>query len=167
MGMNQDAIQGLAETMRRETALFELILNEEEAMTQAIRERNWVSLEASIRSIDVVERELNSLESHREGLFLGLKQELGLGSEATFYQWAVNLPRDLRDELTETYRRLKYQALNARASGAVIANYISESQTVLSGIMEELFPQRRDVTYDKRGTRKQGQLHSIVLDKAL
>lgn len=167
MPMNQERIAEFTQIMLKETALFELILAEETLMTMSIRERQWESLEKAIRSIDALENELKSVESARGLLFETLRDESGLDLDATFYQWAVHLPEAERSRITDLYRTLKGRAFAARAQGAAITNYLSESRTVLSGIMEELFPHKRGRIYDKRGGRKEAEMTRVVLDKAL
>lgn len=167
MPTNQDRIAEFTQIMLKETTLFELILAEETLMTMAIRERKWENLEKAIRDIDALETELKGIESVRGLLFETLRDESGLGLDATFYQWAVRLPEAERRQITEIYRKLKGRAFAARAQGAAITNYLSESKAVLSGIMEELFPHKRGRIYDKRGGRKEAEMTKVVLDKAL
>lgn len=166
MPMNTDRIDEFSQIMLKESALFELILAEENIMTLAIRQRKWENLEKAIRTIDAMETELSKIETDREILFEALRYESGLGADANFYQWAVHLPLDIRGEMTETYRGLKTRAFAARAQGTAIADYLSESKTVLAGIMEELFPHRRGRIYDRRGGRKEAEMTKVVLDQA-
>ncbi len=164
--MNHDRIDCFCQVMRKEAALFEIILAEEKLMTLAIRERKWESLEKAIRGIDALEGELAQVESEREGIFDILKKDAGLGADANFYTWAVRLPTDIRDGITELYRCLKSRAMAARAQGTAIAGYLTESRTVLAGIMEELFPQRRGKIYDKRGGHRESEMTKVILDQA-
>jgi hypothetical protein len=167
MLINQDRIAEFTQVMLKETTLFELILAEETLMSMAIRERKWESLEKAIRAIDALENELKGIEAVRELIFESLRDESGLGLEATFYQWAVHLPEAERRQITDIYRNLKGRAFAARAQGAAITSYLTESRTVLAGIMEELFPHKRGRIYDKRGGRKEAEMTKVVLDKAL
>jgi hypothetical protein len=166
MSTHRDRIEDFSHTMRKEAALFEMILAEEKLMTAAIRERKWEHLEKAIRTIDSMESDLKGIESDRESLFSELCRESGQGVDCNFYQWAVRLPPELRDEITETYRGLKTRAFAARAQGAAIANYLSESKSVLNGIMEELFPHRRGRIYDRRGGHREAEMTKVVLDQA-
>ena len=167
MLINQDRIAEFTQVMLKETTLFELILAEETLMSMAIRERKWESLEKAIRAIDALENEMKGIESVRELLFETLRDEAGLGIDATFYQWAVYLPEAERRQITDIYRSLKGRAFAARAQGAAITSYLTESRTLLASIMEELFPHKRGRIYDKRGGRKESEMTKVVLDKAL
>lgn len=165
--MDHEHIAELARVMERETALFELILAQESRMSLLIKERDWEGLERTIRTVDAVESDLRALEKLREGLFGSILAEAGLPADASFYQMAVNLPVEERNEITDIYRSLKYRALAARAAGQAISSYLAESRAVLSGIMEEVFPQKKARTYDRRGGRREAELTAAVLSQSI
>jgi hypothetical protein len=165
--MNILRISELSDAMGRQTALFEIVLAEETLMRVSIRERDWIALERALKAVEALEQELTGIETEREGLFRSLLAEEGMPADASFYHFAATLPPAIRDDLTEGYRILKYKALAARASGAGIARYLSETKDLLGSIMEELFPQKRARIYDRRGARREPEMRSVVLDRSL
>jgi hypothetical protein len=165
--MKENAVIELMAAMRRQTALFEIIIAEEVSMRESIRDRDWERLAKSLKTVEALEGEIKVIEENRSALFSSLLEDAEVGPESGFYVWAVTLPEALRDEITETYRVLKYRALAARVSGAGIATYLTETRRLLGSIMEELFPQKRARIYDRRGVRREPEMRSVVLDKSL
>ncbi len=165
--MNETALTVLNETMRRQTALFEIVLAEEGSMRDSIRSRDWEALSRSLKAVEALEAEIQALEDRRMEVFRVLLAEEGLAPDSSFYVWAVTLPPVERDAITEAYRVLKYRALAARVSGTGIARYLTETRRLLGSIMEELFPQKRARIYDRRGERREPEMRSVVLDRSL
>jgi chlorite dismutase len=162
--MKNDSVETLAQLMDRETDLFSQVLAEESVMTSTIRARDWPQLEESIKKIDEIEKTIQHIETERNEVFLALCREAGLAESASFYHWAVRLPEDRRATLTESYRQLKFKAMEARASGAAISNHLAESKNLLNSLLEELFPQRRGSIYTKNGRSKKAELASVVVN---
>jgi hypothetical protein len=165
--MNPSTISQLANTMREQTRLFEAILSQEGAMREAIRGRDWETLAKELKAVEALEGRISILEGERMRTFARLLAEEGLSEGSSFYVWAVRLPPEERDRITEAYRLLKYRALAARAAGASIARYLTETRRLLGSILEELFPQKRARIYDRRGARREPELRSVVLDHSL
>jgi hypothetical protein len=162
--MEENQVETLAALMKHETRLFEDVLAEESIMTASIRDREWPKLEDAIRRVDAIETQISEIELKRSQVYAELCRKADLPAEASFYQWAVLLPQDVRASITEQYRQLKFRALEARASGSAISNHLAESKALLNGILEELFPQRRGNIYNKSGHSRKSELASIIVN---
>jgi len=97
--MNETALTVLNETMRRQTALFEIVLAEEGSMRDSIRSRDWEALSRSLKAVEALEAEIQALEDRRMEVFRVLLAEEGLAPDSSFYVWAVTLPPVDRDAI--------------------------------------------------------------------
>ena len=93
---------------------------------------------------------------------MGFNHE-GLG----FYAFAARLPEQERRELSELYRRIKMRTLGVRFANDSLTDYLDETQAVVSGFLEAVFPDRRGKIYSRKGTQVSPDMRSMVLNQTL
>jgi hypothetical protein len=153
--------------LKQELELLERIQALQVQVKNAVIHREWADFEDLFGSLAVIGDEFETLDLERVKIFAGFAQNLGFKSEgARFYSYAARLPEAERRELSELYRRIKIQTLETRLGNESLTEYLGEIQTVVSGFLEAVFPDRRGKIYTRRGTQVAPDMRSLVLNQS-
>jgi hypothetical protein len=160
----RQAKETLAALMQEEIALLELYLMREEELKKALFDRDWRSLDESIRLMNEAAGRIGILEEGRDRAFRQFRTELGVENGCGFYRAALTLPEPDRGKMTGLYRHLKLSAVRVRVRTAALDDYVREEQGTLRGIIGELFPERRGRTYSRTGESRENAAQPLVLN---
>jgi hypothetical protein len=106
-----------------------------------------------------------ALDLERAEAFARLAKEAGLDGEgAGFYHYAARLPPAEGQELSGLYRRIKMRTMEVRLANESLAEYLGEIQTLISGFLEAIFPDRKGRIYTRQGTQASPDMRSMALD---
>jgi hypothetical protein len=154
--------------LKRELELLDRISALQAQVKNAIINREWTDFEGRFESLAAAGDEFAALDLERARAFARLAGEAGLDSEgASFYRCAARLPEAERRELSELYRRIKMRTLELRLASESLAAYLDEIQTLVSGFLEAVFPDRKGRLYSRRGTQVSPDMRSLVLNRSL
>lgn len=131
-------------------------------VNEAVKKRNWIDFNESIKVIDALRARIETLELERVKL---MPEAQGRSPSKSFYSFAQRFPEEERRVLCELYRQIKTEAFKLRFSTQALANYIGESRLLVSGMLEAAFPEKRGKIYGRTGTERSAGLGGIVLDR--
>jgi hypothetical protein len=127
-------------------------------VSEAVQHRNWVDFDASIRAVNELARRVENLEQERTALMQGA------GAHG-FYDFALRFTEDERRILCGLYRQVRLDAASVRFSAEALASYLGEARTVVSGVLEAAFPEKRGKIYGKSGMERAAKIGGVVLDR--
>jgi hypothetical protein len=154
--------------LRQEIELLEKIRALQDQVKNAITSREWTDFEHYMGSLAAIGDEFEALDLERKALFTGFAKELGFNNEGVgFYSFAARLPETQQRELSELYRRIKMQTLGVRFANDSLTDYLNETQAVISGFLEAVFPDRKGKIYTRQGTQVSPDMRSMVLNQSL
>jgi hypothetical protein len=154
--------------LQREIELLEKIGALQVQVKNAIINREWTDFESLFGSLAAIGDEFKALDLERAEAFARFVRELGLNDEdAAFYRCVARLPREERQELSELYRRIKMRTLETRLANESLAKYLGEIQTLVSGFLEAVFPDRKGRIYTRKGTRVAPDMLGMALNQSL
>jgi hypothetical protein len=163
----RQAKETLIALMQEEIALLDLYLAREEELKKALFDRDWRTLDSSIRLMDEASNRINSLEIARDRVFGEFRLECGADNGCGFYRAVLSLPEPERMGMNELYRALKLAAVRVRIRTAALDDYLKNEQGTIRGILGELYPDRRGKTYSRTGKSRENGSEALVLNHTL
>jgi hypothetical protein len=145
-----------------ETGLVQRIAVLQNAIREAVLNRDWTDFEGHFRALGEIGVEFTALEAERDRLFSEFSSELGL--PAWFYAIVMHFPQEQRDEITSIYRNLKFETLKVQMSGEALMGYIAGARATMAGFFEIAFPDRGGKIYSPYGTPVSHDMRSMVLN---
>ncbi|MDR2079279.1 MAG: hypothetical protein LBP74_06145 [Treponema sp.] len=154
--------------LRQEIELLEKIRALQAQVKNAITSREWTDFDHYMGALAAIGDEFEALDLERKALFTGFAKKLGFNNEGVgFYSFASRLPEMQRRELSELYRRIKMQTIGVRVTNDSLTDYLNETQAVVSGFLEAIFPDRKGKIYTRQGTQVSPDMRSMVLNQSL
>jgi hypothetical protein len=154
--------------LKQELAMLEQIQSLQGQVRNAVRNREWTDFEGHLGSLAVIGDEFEALDHERAQVFTGFARRMGFNYAGVgFYAFAARLPELERRELSDLYRHIKMRTLGVRFANDSLTDYLDETQTVVSGFLEAVFPDRRGKIYSCRGTQVSPDMRSMVLNQTL
>ncbi|MDR0663295.1 MAG: hypothetical protein LBF80_04345 [Spirochaetaceae bacterium] len=127
-------------------------------VNEAVRGRNWVDFDASIKTINGIASRVAGLEEERTALMRGA------GAHG-FYDFARRFPDEERSILCGLYRQVRLEAARTRFSAEALASYLGEARALVSGLLEAAFPEKRGKIYGRSGMERDAKMGGVVLDR--
>ncbi|MDR2246195.1 MAG: flagellar protein FlgN [Treponema sp.] len=157
-----------AAVLKQEIELLDKISALQAQVQNAIINREWTDFEGRFESLAAIGDEFEALDLERAEVFARFATEAGFkGEDASFYRCAARLPEAERKELSELYRRIKMRTVEVRLANESLAKYLSEMQTVVSGFLEAVFPDRKGRIYTRQGTQSSPDMLGMALNQSL
>jgi hypothetical protein len=153
--------------MQEEIALLDLYLTREEELKRALYDRDWRSLDSSIRLMNEASNRIGILEKSRDRAFQEFRAEIGEETGCSFYRAVLGLPEMERVRLNQLYRTLKLAAVRVRIRSKALDDYLREEQGTIRGILGELYPERRGKTYTRTGESQENGPEALVVNHTL
>jgi hypothetical protein len=152
--------------LRREIELLEKIPALQTLVRDAVINREWADYEAYLEAIGRIGAEFEVLETERDRLFAAVSSEdpQDTDEKDRFYAMSARLPENERNELTALYRRLKLQTLQIRLANDTLMDYIRETKSAISGMLESAYPDRKGKIYSRNGAEREADMKSVVLN---
>ncbi|GHV73541.1 hypothetical protein AGMMS49940_08430 [Spirochaetia bacterium] len=156
-----------ASILKQELEMLKQIQVLQGQVRNAIRSRQWIDFEGHLSSLASIGDEFEALDHERVQIFtvfsrkMGFNHEEGLG----FYAFAAHLPEQERRELSDLYRSIKLETMGVQFTNESLTNYLDETQAVVSGFLEAVFPDRKGKIYSRRGTQVSPDMRSMVLNQ--
>lgn len=164
--MIEDSFAALASAMKSEAAVFEAYVEGQKRFADALHTRDWRELQESISLLEGISQRLSDTEQKRSALETAVRAETGC-MDSSFYHLALAAPEPQRSELADLYRKLKISAMHARFETEAAGQYAEENKSLLSGVLDALFPEKKGNIYSRSGKTVQAERDALVLNTAL
>ncbi|MDR0600533.1 MAG: hypothetical protein LBG84_10750 [Treponema sp.] len=146
----------------KEINLLEKIPPLQGQVRDAVLRREWTAYEALTESIGELGAALGALEEERAAVFAALAGETE--TSRSFYAWAARLPPEERRPLADRYRVLRALALQVKLTGEALAAYLQGTRTAIAGVLDRAYPDRRGKLYSRRGTEREADMRSVMIN---
>jgi hypothetical protein len=134
----------------------------QEKVNTAVRNHKWADYEQLMHTMKALGLKIEKQETAR----FELMQKTGRrGAELQFYAFAARFPVKERYELTRVYRALKLQAGRIRSTNNALHDFLYAQISLVSGILEAAFPDRRGMFYGRYGNTRRADMRSVVLNR--
>ena len=135
------------EILKEENEVITEVLECQQVLRNSVDKKNWVSLLDVISRINLLMDRFNSLDEERE-------------------KAAVLKKEDSREE-KELLCQIRGKLVKSRTENKVLSEYINITRGFIQGILEEAFPQNRNMVYTRRGYAQKVQPESVVVSRHL
>jgi hypothetical protein len=157
-----------AHVLKQELLMLEQIQALQTQVKNAVRNREWTDFQGHLGSLAAIGDAFEALDHERVQIFTAFARRMGFNHEGVgFYTFAARLPEQERRELSELYRRIKMRTLGVRFANDSLTDYLDETQAVVSGFLEAVFPDRKGKIYSRQGTQVSPDMRSMVLNQTL
>ena len=159
------------EVLNGEIALLGRIFAIQRAVREAVLRQEWTDFDWKIAEVKQMGLEFAELDDERATLFSALAQSIyGIMDSARnqfppFYTLASRLPEDERRELSRLYRIIKIETLKMQALNESFLDYLNEAKTAASACIEAAFPARGGKLYNRKGSKNDQDLKSMVFNR--
>lgn len=164
--VSKESVANLIASMEGEVACLEEYIVGQKAFAAALKDREWVGLQAAMDGLEALSRRLAAFEALRDQAEAAIRGQTDCLDQG-FYRLALLIQEPERTGLTDLYRRLKLTAMRARFENDSSASYASGSRDLLGAVLEELFPEKRGRIYGPSGRAVAAGHDSLVLNTAL
>jgi hypothetical protein len=156
-------IQVFSLVLAKEIEILEKIPPLQGMIRDAVIKREWTDYETLTETVNELGEHFETLDAEREALFktLGGEQE----GESSFYAWTSKLPSHEREEIAALYRRLKMTALQIKISNDTLMEYLREVKSTVAGVLERAYPDRRGKMYSRKGTEREADMRSVMVNR--
>lgn len=158
------------QTLWRQAALMEELSLQEEALQQAVQERQWERLQETMKLMTQKSEELTGVENERIAAYEELMNALGRSDKNdgdAFSDVMAHLPEEIRGEISEAYRALKVAVLQLKSRTGGIDTYLRSTISTMRGVMRELYPEHTTPVYSRTGTRSYTGGQALMVDHHL
>lgn len=164
--VSKESVAKLVSSMEGEVDCLEEYIAGQKAFAAALRDREWVGLQAAMDELEALSRKLGDFELLRYQAEAAIRAETECIDQG-FYRLALLIQEPERTALTDLYRRLKLTAMRAKFENNASESYASGSKDLLGAVLEELFPEKRGRIYGPSGRAVAAGHDSLVLNTAL
>jgi hypothetical protein len=148
-----------ADLLKKEIEILEKIASIQGLLKNAAVNREWTDFYSLLDQMQSQGGEFEILEAERTGLCEGVEP-------SGFYTLLSRLPENDRKELSELYRKLKFETLKTRMANDTLLRYLNEGRAVIALFLEEAFPDRKGKFYSRLGKHIQTDMRSMVLNRS-
>jgi hypothetical protein len=150
----------------QQTDAFTSMGNLELTLQKVLLDKRFIDSEYLLHQMQQLSDQIIELEAQRELEFQDLLQKAGLSPESTFQDLLGYLNSTDRELLASGYRDLKMSVFRVRAVAQGIDTYTRHHVNVLRGVVDELYPDRKQRTYTAVGMAKE-TVTPMILDHTL
>lgn len=136
----------------RQVALMQELSVQEQALQEAVRDREWEALQAIMRRMTETSEDLGRVETERISAYQSLADAADRDGNVEFSALLARLPEDLRSEISDAYRALKIAVLQLKSRTSGIDTYLRTTITTMRGVMRELYPEHATPVYSRDGS---------------
>lgn len=146
-----DKAKRLMDTLEVEVVLLDRYKKGQEELRVYLEEKEWEEMSRLLGRMDLLTREISTVEERRHALCLELEELKGLPKGGDFYRLVVRLPEELQNSLSESYRSMKSIVNQIRGISAAIALYIRSVGEVVNQVLSECYPHLKGRIYSRDG----------------
>lgn len=133
----------LIEILNNENNVMDLILDAQHKIHEAVKSRDWFTLESNMSKMQDLSVQFIALEDTRDSI-----------KKSDFNEEEHNMMKIIQSKLVKS--KIANSALN---------DYVKISKGFVQNVLDNVVPSRRNVLYSRNGTLVKQQPVSVVLDK--
>ena len=156
----------LLNILHEEAQAFNAMAALEARLQESLVERRFLESESILTDMQLLSDEIVGIDARRELEFQRLKSEAGLDDYDGLKDLLAILPSTDRELLAGAYRNIKIGVMRVKAASQGIDSYTRHHISVLKGVVDEYYPDRKQRTYTARGTHRETAA-PLVLDRTL
>lgn len=139
--MNENT--NLMEILMKEDAVMDAILDSQVKIHNAVKERDWFTLDGNISKMQDLSVQFIALEDTRDSI----------------------KKSDFNDEEHKMMKQIQSKLIKSKIANSALNDYVKISRGFVQNVLENVVPQRRNVLYSRNGTIVKKQPVSVVLNK--
>lgn len=144
--------RALQEAMDGEAELFCRLGREVETLREAVQARSWGAGLSISQAIEHSSVSIEEADARRDAAFVLLREHLAMPRETAFSAILPGLPDGVREELEESWRRLRASLVRLK-TGTSRMRYQAEALAgTLNRVLDLVVPYRKGKIYSRRGT---------------
>ncbi len=148
-------IQTLLKTMHALSESINSMAELELRLQEILLERKVFESEYTLREMEELSNNIIELEAQRDLEFQRLLDDLGKGEEGALEDLFLTLSRDEQALIASAYRSLKLAVARVKAATEGIDVYTRHHISMLKSVVDELYPERKQRTYNSRGFHRE------------
>ncbi|MDR0550777.1 MAG: hypothetical protein LBG72_02030 [Spirochaetaceae bacterium] len=134
-----------------------------EQVNSALRDKRWEDYDRFMSAISAIGAKIERIENERGVLMRCKDNENG---ELRFYTFIADFEYAERCALGDVYRDMKKQVARIRSANNAVHDYLTAQMSLVTGIMEAAFPERRGKIYGRCGKPRNSDMRSMILNRA-
>lgn len=156
----------LVEILKAEAAAFTAMAGLESKLQLALIDKKFLESEFIIHEMQLLSDKIVELDARRELEYEALRISAGLDNNHGFKDLLVRFDPAEREQVASAYRSLKVAVMCVKSATQGIDAYTRNHISVLKGMVDELYPERRQRTYTSQGAHRES-VTPMVLDRTL
>lgn len=132
-------------------------------MYEAVLCRDWVQLQIHTAKKDTLLAEFELLEKNRQAIVDSISPDNQ--TVDSFYAITVSFPESVRTKINGYFRDVRRILVLVKTENDILASYTDNARTVLTGMMNELIPAKKNRIYSKKGSLVSRNVDSLVLNR--
>lgn len=131
------------EILLKEDAVMDSILESQVKIHDAVKNRDWFTLEGNISKMQDLSVQFIALEDTRDSL----------------------KKTDFSEEEHKLMKQIQSKLIKSKIANSALNDYVKISRGFVQNILDNVVPQRRNVLYSRNGTIVKQQPVSVVLNR--
>ncbi len=157
--------------MEQECELLAELHDRQVVLKEKIRTKDWNGLEQTMKTISELADTLVEVDEARQGFFDELRAKVlpdaGANGDSSFYGVVVRLPDEMRERLSELYRKMKFSVLGIQTVTWCIDEHVQTINDTMHQILGELYPHKKGNIYSSAGIKRQSESNPLLVDTRL
>ncbi len=133
----------LIEILNNENNVMDLILDAQHKIHEAVKSRDWFTLESNMSKMQDLSVQFIALEDTRDSI-----------KKSDFNEEEHNMMKIIQSKL-----------IKSKIANSTLNDYVKISKGFVQNVLDNVVPSRRNVLYSRNGTLVKQQPVSVVLDK--
>lgn len=133
----------LIEILNNENNVMDLILDAQHKIHEAVKSRDWFTLESNMSKMQDLSVQFIALEDTRDSI-----------KKTDFNEEEHNMMKIIQSKL-----------IKSKIANSALNDYVKISKGFVQNVLDNVVPSRRNVLYSRNGTLVRQQPVSVVLDK--
>lgn len=133
----------LIEILNNENNVMDLILDAQQKIHEAVKSRDWFTLESNMSKMQDLSVQFIALEDTRDSI-----------KKTDFNEEEHNMMKIIQSKL-----------IKSKIANSALNDYVKISKGFVQNVLDNVVPSRRNVLYSRNGTLVKQQPVSVVLDK--
>nr|WP_318681802.1 hypothetical protein [uncultured Treponema sp.] len=133
----------LIEILNNENNVMDLILDAQHKIHEAVKSRDWFTLESNMSKMQDLSVQFIALEDTRDSI-----------KKTDFNEEEHNMMKIIQSKL-----------IKSKIANSALNDYVKISKGFVQNVLDNVVPSRRNVLYSRNGTLVKQQPVSVVLDK--
>lgn len=159
-------VEQLKENLHTSISILDALYSCQKKMYASVVERNWDTVQIETDNMNQYTHEFSENEKIRETFissYLKSETKFYIG-KSSFYTLTNTFSKQAREELNTLYREIKRLLILSKSENDILNAYIISAKTIVSGVLEEIVPARKNKIYTKNGALAEVPSESLVLN---